>query len=335
MPANVESAVFSNTPAWHREGLVLDTGNNLGLTVDQAIEASGLNWRVHKTPAFTFKPDDLDKDGMPMPGAKPIRVKERYATIRDNDWTALGTVGNSWTPVQNTEGFAIVQDVMQGSDCWIEAAGALDEGRKVWILAHMPEDLTIAGEKYQQYILFTNGHDGRSSVTAAMTNVRVVCQNTLAFALDTTPRVVRVRHTSRAAQNIAEAKKILGVRDLYAEELAKQGEWLVEQSISDAEFDHFLTQLMPADEGLQHVVTMAEARREKVATLYHGANNLEPIRGTRWGALQAVVEYADYHRGFGEDHDKTLKAQFGFTEAHTRLKNEAAKILRNPDLVAA
>lgn len=331
MTANLETGAFANKAAWHNEGNVLDTDGKLGMGVADAIEASGLNWDVVKTPAFTFRPEDLDQNNVPKPDATPIRVDSRFATMRTSDFNTFGTVGKAWHPVQNVEGFALVEDLLQGADCWIEAAGALDGGKKVWVLAHMADNMRIAGEDYSKYILFTNGHDGRSSVTAAMTDVRVVCQNTLALALSDAPRIVRVRHTSRASERVQEVKHLLGIRDLYAEELAKQGEWLVEQELTDSKFDQFLRELMPADENLPHVVTMAETRRETIANLYHQAENLGPIRGTRWGALQATIEYADHHRNF-VDNDAAIKGQFGFTAGQTAVKNRAAQILRNPKL---
>src|SRR5690606_23812326 len=96
-----------------------------------------------------------------------LRIDGKWAVQRTTDSQVLGVVGGSWRPVQNSEGFQIIEEVMQGADVFIEAAGSLDGGKKVWILAHMAEDLKIAGEDVGCYILFTNGHDGRTSVTAA------------------------------------------------------------------------------------------------------------------------------------------------------------------------
>lgn len=211
----------------------------------------------------------------------------------------------------------------------IEAAGSLDGGRKVWILAHMAEDMQIAGEDIYRYVLFTNAHDGRGSVSASMTDVRVVCQNTLVWALQgakANNRIHRVRHTTKAVARLAEAKAILGLRDLRSEELARQGEWLVGQTMSDKQFDKFLEKLMPIPEeqGDKPAGTMMRERRSRVRTLYREADNLNNIRGTKWGALNAAVEYSDYARGFHDDATQT-KAQFGLTS--TTIKDTAIGLL--------
>lgn len=323
MPANVESAVFANEAAWHREGTVLDTDGAKGITVPKALKTSGLDWTVEKVPVFAPAPGWSGPEGTAPD--KLVAVEDRFGVQRSSDGKVLGVVGETWQPVQNTEGFEVIEDFLQGTDAWIEAAGALNGGRKVWILAHMAKDLFIAGEQISQFVLFANGHDGRTAVNAAMTDVRVVCQNTLALALGSTQRKVSIRHTAKATERLAEAKRILGLRDVYAEELAKQGEWLVNQKMSDKAFDVFLESLMPIDEEQEDkpAGTMIRDRREAIRDTYQG-DNLNNIRGTRWGALNAVIEYSDHKRKF-RDGETQLKAQFGVTD--TTLKQQAYSML--------
>lgn len=317
MSANVETGAYANTPAWHREGNVLDTEGEKGMTVKVALKESGLDWQVAKVPVFCDPPAGAD-------AGPQIEVPNRYGVQRTSDGAVLGVVGDVWQPVQNSEGFSLIEDFMQGDTAWIEAAGALDGGRKVWILAHMAEDMQIAGEQISRYVLFTNGHDGRTSVTAAMTDVRVVCQNTLTMALSSCPRKVSVRHTVKATVRLAEAKRILGLRDLYSEELAKQGEWLCNHKISDKQFNSFLESLMPVPESQEGkpAETMIVGRRDEVRDVYLKSDNLNNIRGTKWGALNAVVEYADYRRPFRSD-ETQVKAQFG----DQPIKNTARDLL--------
>lgn len=316
MPANVETAAYANVPAWHKEGVVVDTDGAKGMTVKQTLRKSGLNWTVDLVPIYA--------DALPNTNAPQVEVEGRHGVQRSSDGKILGVVGDVWQPVQNSEGFALIEDFMQGDTAWIEAAGSLNGGSKVWILAHMAEDVQIAGEDIYRYVLFTNGHDGRTSVTAAMTDVRVECANLLAFALAGAKRQISVRHTVKATERLAEAKRILGLRDLYSEELAKQGEWLVKNEMSDKAFNSFLETLMPIEE--DHVgkpaETMISKRRDQVRDVYLNADNLNNIRGTRWGALNAVVEYADYRRPF-KTTETQVKAQFGNTE----IKDRALAIL--------
>lgn len=324
MPANVETAVYSNKPAWHGEGVVLDSNGEKGLTVEQAIPASGLDWTVEKVPCFAkFE-------------GKQMLIEDRFAVQRTTDGRVFGTVGATWEPFQNLAGFELVNDLVAQASAglgatWIEAGGALDGGKKVWLLVHIGGDLMIADEAIDQYLLMTNGHDGRTSVTAATTNVRVVCQNTLTLALGTAQRVVRVRHTNKAAERVKEAAHILGMRNQYAEQQAIQGEYLAEQTMDEGKFDEFLRSLMPITEKNdgKPAGTMIQGRRDSIRHLYMTAPNLDNIRGTRWAALNAVIEYSDY--GIErKDANVQLKTQWGINA--TPLKDEAFTILKDPKL---
>lgn len=325
MPANVETAAYANTPAWHREGVVIDTDGRKGMTIEEALPASGLDWEVEKVPAYA------------MFDGKPVKIEGRYAVQRTLDGRVFGTVGRTWEPVQNIEGFQLIDDLIQlaggqGTPCWIESAMALDDGKKVVVMCHLDMNLQIAGEKYNSYLTFVNGHDGRTSVTAIAQDERIVCANTLAMGMyqaEKSGNIVRVRHTVNAADRIKEAIGILGMRNQQAEELAKQGEWLVEQEMSDAHFEKFIESLMPIEKPKTPAATMIQDRRDVVVDLYQNAATNAPIKGTRWGAFQSVVEYADHKREF-KNTDTAVKAQLGI--AATPLKDAAFMILQDKRL---
>lgn len=349
-----ETAVYANRAAWHGVGVVLDSMGEKGLTIAQALPASGLEWGVEKTPTLGFsrkyahlndaaKLAEAIAKGVEIPLSALMVNPDRFNVQRDTDGRLLGNVGSTWVPFNPIDAFAIVDDLLAqaGGKAWIEAAGSMDEGKKVWVMVHLDDGFQIAGESYATYLTVVTGFDGRTSTMVLVHDERIVCRNTLAIGVGEAKgsgRILRVRHSKNAADRIKQANQILGLRNVRHEELAKQGEWMVEQEMPDAEFATFLDSLMPvpevpADRDGTPAATMATERRGKIARLFQGAPNLEPIRGTRWGALQAVIEYADHVRPF-KDAESQLKAQFGFTEQQTEIKDRAFRILRTPDLIA-
>ncbi|HEY4417355.1 MAG TPA: DUF932 domain-containing protein [Verrucomicrobiae bacterium] len=68
----------------------------------------------------------------------------------------------------------------------------------------MGDDIT------EKYLLLSNSHDGKSSVSIKFTPVRVVCQNTLTLALND-GSAWRVSHHSDIHQKLKQANQMLGL----------------------------------------------------------------------------------------------------------------------------
>ena len=100
----------------------------------------------------------------------------------------MGVVSDRYRIVQNEEAFQFTDDLL-GEGVTYETAGSLQGGKKVWMLAKLPEKYIIAGDEVTPYLVFFHSHDGSSGVKVAMTPVRVVCQNTLNLALGTAKRI--------------------------------------------------------------------------------------------------------------------------------------------------
>lgn len=168
MAANVESMFYVRETPWHGLGTrVMEAPNS-----KEALIAAGLDWKVLQEAIYTGTEE-------PIPGYK--------ANIRDSDRRVLGVVTDRYKVIQNDEAFAFT-DALLGEGVRYETAGALQEGRKVWMLAHMPHEYIISGERISPYLLFSNTHDGSGAIKVALTPIRVVCNNTLNLALATAKR---------------------------------------------------------------------------------------------------------------------------------------------------
>lgn len=87
-------------------------------------------------------------------------------------------VTNRYKVIQNEEAFSFT-DSLLGEGVRYETAGSLQRGKKVWLLARMPQDYIITGERISPYLVFSNIHDGSGAIKVALTPIRVVCNNTL------------------------------------------------------------------------------------------------------------------------------------------------------------
>ena len=93
----------------------------------------------------------------------------------------------------------------------------------------LPEGVNIAGdprEKIETYILLTNSHDGSTSIVVAVVPIRVVCENTLAWALKGAQRTMKVKHTESAKDQFIEARRTLEIGFNYQQALREIGDQL-------------------------------------------------------------------------------------------------------------
>jgi phage/plasmid-like protein (TIGR03299 family) len=283
MPHEFESGVFTEgKAAWHGLGTVLP---NDALDSAEALEYSGLaGWELTKQPAYVGNPED---------GYRP--VPDRFAVTRATDRQPLGVVGAGYRIVQNEEAFAWCDELLGGEGFHYRTAGALRHGQVVWLLARSPFQLDLPDSPVDMYVLLTNTHDGSGAVTACATPVRVVCMNTLRAALSGAQATYKIRHTSGAQARLAEAQRVLGLTRGAAERVRQRAEQLAATRISDTEWRAFLHSLVPDPPDSRPGQTRAANVRAEISGIYHGHRfGQDDVRGTAWGAWQAVVAYNDH-----------------------------------------
>lgn len=121
MSANVETMFYVRETPWHGLGTkVLEAPDS-----KEALIAAGLDWNVIQEPIYT-------EENEPISGYK--------ANIRDSDRRVLGVVTERYKVVQNREAFAFTDELL-GQGVRYETAGSLQDGKKVWLLAHMPHEV--------------------------------------------------------------------------------------------------------------------------------------------------------------------------------------------------
>jgi len=275
MAANVETMFYCGETPWHGLGTLVEKA----LDSLEAIKMAGLDWTVSKKLLFTNIGNE--NEYVPMPTAW-------MATVRDSDNTPLGVVTDKYQPVQNNEAFDFT-DALIGEGCRYETAGSLRNGQQIWLLAKLPES-KLVGDAVDNYIVFTNSHDGKGSIRVAMTPVRVVCQNTLNLALGSAKRMWATKHMGKMDSKLEEAKLTLQFAQEYQVELAKKAEELAAKRVYELEFERFLKELYPVPENSSSIIaSRANELRQRVRICYEKPD-LANFQNTAWGILNAVSD---------------------------------------------
>ena len=275
MPANVESMFYVRETPWHGLGIkVMEAPDSEG-----ALIAAGLNWNVIQEPIFTGENE-------------PIRGYK--ANIRDSDRRVLGVVTDRYKVIQNHEAFAFTDELL-GQGVRYETAGSLQDGKKVWLLAHMPHEYIISGERISPYLLFSNTHDGSGAIKVALTPIRVVCNNTLNLALSTAKRSWSMIHTGDIRSKMQEARDTLFMAERYMDELGKEFEALRLKKLSDQKVMEYIEVLLPVEDGsTPQQIKNIERLREDMKIRYFDAPDLQDTGKNAYRFINAVSDFATH-----------------------------------------
>lgn len=282
MSANVETMFYTRVAPWHGLGVCVEDA----LSSSEAIEQSGLNWNVIQRPIMTSNYN-------PIPGYK--------ANIRDIDKKVLGVVTDRYKVVQNSEAFAFT-DSLLGEGVRYETAGALQEGRKIWLLAKLPDKYIMEGEQIEPYLVFTSSHDGNGAIKVAMTPVRVVCQNTLNIALATARRTWSTVHVGDLARKMDDAHNTLLLAENYMGRLGAEFSRLSKIKLTDAKVIEYVDMLLPMNDNPTDIHKKNIARiREDLKLRYFDAPDLKGIVGKNaYRFICAVSDFATHAKPLRE-----------------------------------
>ena len=308
MPAGITNSdsMFSvrETP-WHGLGVVLDRAP---ATIAEAIEASGLGWRVEREPIAVDRGDAATVDDWWEPRCEEI--PGYYATVRQDTRSVLGIVGERYRIVQNHEAFQFV-DQLLGSSLHFETAGSLNGGRRVWVLATLPEHVEVGGDPVRPFVLLMNSHDGSTAVIAATTPVRVVCMNTLNWGLERARQRFSIRHTEQISRRVHEARRVLDLSIDYYAQFRAVGNRLASERCSERQLQKVLDELYPSgteDSLTDRARKGREQVKDRIVDLFLRGETQGNAPGSKWAAVNAIVEYSDWHRPIRQSGERFARA---------------------------
>lgn len=350
MPANIEvnedgRAAFVSgrgEPGWHRLGTTVEGLMTMEEVMDLA-HLSGWNVRreplAHRSGNKSLKFESID----PETGKRTVYA---FAIVRDNPFTgepeALAVVGSKYREHQNEELFQFAENVISLGGAKWDTAGSLDEGRRVFGTMEIPSEFVLdpmgRGDTVRTYLGVASSHDGTMPITAFVTPVRVVCQNTLTMALSGNQRVYKVRHTENADERLIAARKSLNIAHGFFGEVEREAQALIQREITNKKFHEIISTFVDVpdertnDDGKvtnQAAVTRATNTVDFITDLYRESGTMENVRGTAWGAFNAVTEYLDWFRPTRGENKETnlLTAQMGVSSTDEQ-KSRALSIVK-------
>ncbi|MFY8161984.1 MAG: DUF932 domain-containing protein [Candidatus Kapaibacteriota bacterium] len=285
--------------AWHGLGTIVDHA----MTSEEAIKLANLDYEVAKSEVSY-----ADAEG------NVCFAKGHYATYRTDNNDYLGMVKSRYEIVQNKDAFGFFDAIIDSGEAIFETAGVLGNGERIFLCAKLPDDFMVGGEKIEKYIMLTNSHDGTSSIIAGLTNVRIVCNNTLQASLKGLENKVSINHIGGAKDKLKEASRVMGIASKYSTEVGEMFNRMVDFKMNERQYRTFFEGIFKSDykqvdekEASTRLKNMVDVTTQFALT--HPTQITPEANGTLWGAYNSISGYYNYLKEFDNKEDK-FKSQF-------------------------
>lgn len=174
------------------------------------------------------------------------------ALYREGTDEILGTAKKSYKVFQNSEVLDVVSQLRHPSSkepLYVETAGTLKRGTKVYISLRMDEREVVPGDTVKRYFFAISAHDGSAAFQIMYTDVRPVCANTVGQILGRDAKSgFKIRHTANMAQRIEQATQQMGLVMAQSDEQLALYKELANKPISSMQFKNVVGELVPIPE---------------------------------------------------------------------------------------
>ena len=212
--------------------------------------------------------------------------------VRVTDGKILTNVGENWNPVQNSEAFDFFHEYV------------------------------MAGDQVDSYLLFSNPHQYGRSIDVRFTPIRVVCNNTLTFALENSAdRAVKVGH--RAVFDPSRVKEQLGIATDKMQKYKEIAEFLGSKRYTQESYINYINEVFPrsSDKRVREGMTTQESL-SRAAKLCYDALETQPganyAEGSWWQAFNSITYITDHVQGRNQE-NRLASSWFGYNQ--TRKSN--------------
>ncbi len=260
------------------------------LTKEEMIKASGLDWTVRAEPlkASLFN-------------GSQVWVPDTQVVIREDNTTALSTVGSVWTPIQNEETFTIADAfTSEADDTKFVRAGLSYGGVNTFIVLKIAGSMRVKNTDVDEYFLLTNSFNGSSALTLSFTAIARDTKAVISIPLPKLPNKHKIRHSKNAPDRIREARRILGFSETYFNALDLALNSLCGINVTEAKVNEVLDAVMPFKASGES--TRILNIREQVSSIFNYAKQ-KTGNSTGWELYQAFTTYADHFKTFRGEKD--------------------------------
>jgi phage/plasmid-like protein (TIGR03299 family) len=300
-----------NKQAWVKAGTAVNASS-----ASEAARQAGLDWNVMLADMEAIVSNNVNEyetvtDHYPVP--------KRQAVLKlgkDNENQVIGVVGDKYKIVQNMEVFSALDSLVDSGDARYTAAGEYNNGANIWMVMELPMGVQVANDPHAAFLLVQSSHDGSCAVRIRPIIERLFCMNQI-------NRIIKgkhkndytyvMKHTTNSELSVNDIRNITQLTYDSIQQYEMIAGKLLERKVDDRQVRNIFKAVwaLPSEveEAPDHLLSQGQRRQRTIAlngrdsawNIYSQSHTQENIRGTAFGAWQAVVEHADHYASGGSD----------------------------------
>jgi phage/plasmid-like protein (TIGR03299 family) len=321
-----------NKQAWVQAGTAVNAGS-----ASEAARQAGLDWSVELSDMFVERktivsPYETTTDRLDVP--------RRQAVVKrsEDGESIIGVVGDKYKIVQNMEVFSALDTLVDSGDARYTAAGEYNGGANIWMVMELPVGVQVANDPHAAFLLVQSSHDGSCAVRIRPIIERLFCANQI-------NRIIKgkhknaytyvMKHTTNSELSVSDIRNITQLTYDSIQEYESVAGILLDRKVDDRQVRNIFKAVwsLPStvEEMPEHLLSQGEKRQRTIAlagresawNIYSQSHTQENIRGTAFGAWQAVIEHADHYASGGSDR----RAIATISGRNDRIKDKALSLV--------
>jgi phage/plasmid-like protein (TIGR03299 family) len=283
-----DGVMMQGEKAWHDLGQVVDGT----LPAREAFTRANALFTVEKAPLIFRNP---------VTGVESAS-EHRCATYRTDTGDQLGTVSLGYEVIQNEELCKFAE--MLRDDCEMETVVVLKGGAKIAFSAKIlgTDAEVVKGDVIHRRLNGYLSHDGTTSFGGMFSNVRIVCSNTLGWAMQDANKHGKQFKISHTKLGVSQIDSTLRSIDIARQTFNQEVEDYKRMAETQMDFDSYRTWLtdlynMPSvkmDDGTLRPgqIEDSKVKWNKLRNAWVGGygTSIDGVSDTVWGAFNAVTE---------------------------------------------
>ena len=319
--------------SWVQAGTAVNAGS-----ASEAARQAGLDWTVMLADMEAIVSNKVNEfetltDHYPVP--------KRQAVLKlgkDYNNEVIGVVGDKYKIVQNMEVFSALDTLVDSGDARYTAAGEYNNGANIWMVMELPMGVQVANDPHAAFLLVQSSHDGSCAVRIRPIIERLFCANQI-------NRIIKgkhkndytyvMKHTTNSELSVNDIRNITQLTYDSIQQYETIAGNMLQRKMDDRTVKNIFKSVwaLPSEieHAPEHLLSQGQRRQRTIAlngrdsawSIYSESPTQENIRGTAFGAWQAVIEHADHYASGGSDR----RAIATISGRNDRIKDKALDII--------